>query len=244
MAVLCIMLSMSIAFGIAYINLPSARYRDRLHDKLIESIRTRTNADEGPLQKAEGYNERLADDGAFSEAHHRVRDWIGVLPKEYVVEHGDVIARLFDNPPSASVGESAVSKQYRYFAANKDRWYCIAFTIALPMALLWLIALVTVISEFLGTTVCLDPVLTSKWTMLAMLLTAIAGHACVGRNVHKGRAFVLEDANAFDDALGTLTNAIRGADFRRYFREVAASLERYRRVDPRRSEDNKGSDAQ
>ncbi len=115
-----------IAFGLVYIGLKEARYRTRTYEKMSAELKRLVgiNAD------SHDYFDLLKKDPYFSECHHKIVAFMGMLPLKYVVEILDL------NLPSTTKGKDKnlgwIHTMYRFFNFNMDNYIVLAVAIIGP----------------------------------------------------------------------------------------------------------------
>ena len=123
-----LLLSVTIALGLLYVNLKEARYRDRLLRSVAFIARSRDIAPEH-LPDTQAYNKLMAENDSFSDSHHLVSSWLRELPADA------------ERPASMQVftGGSQVKlpDYYTFLKQNRDRWLCAFVACFMPIALIW-----------------------------------------------------------------------------------------------------------
>ena len=127
------LLQISIALGILYIGLQSARYRSRIYEAVVRAISAQTAAvNTKDLANAE-YKDALSRDSKLASAHHRISMWIGELPREYAEKLDSDVAESFSDATS----KDGPPLLYKWFKSDLDRWAVFIISSMIPILITW-----------------------------------------------------------------------------------------------------------
>ena len=184
------LLQISLALGLLYLGLQSARYRGRLHDQIVESL----NAEGArTLSISRGAYARFVIRGPIRlEAHKTVLMWIKVLPTDHLLQLEGNLAEVFLRIDKAA----QPPRWYRWYAWNGDLYFTFAVSVLLPIVMFWYIAL------------CGYPPWLPRWAswlLIALGQVNVGTHIFVGRKIITG-TYHTEFSKALDTLLTRLEN--------------------------------------
>ena len=127
------MLQISIALGILYIGLQTARYRNRIYQGIVTTILARTGAVEASVVASPRYKDHSFGKSRLNDANQRVQMWLHELP---IASSSELEGTVADAFLEASEPD-ATPCLYRWFQEDWDRWTVFFLSSVVPILLCW-----------------------------------------------------------------------------------------------------------